>query len=376
MPVNNKYDVCLVCFESPKNDARLLNMARVFVKNSKKVCIIASGEKTDCPQFAKEKIDFYPINLKSQGRFWQKWIKYNTLIKPYIKKTVAPLVIANDFYSLYAARNLAVKFKAKLVYDSREIYSQLGPLHNHPFKQKIISRMENYLIKSVDRILVSGDLDAAYLKKHFGRRIPYTTIMNLPPFFSVDKSQILRQTYGIPDSKIILIYQGVLLKGRGLLPAIRALSYSEDIYLCIIGDGKFKDRLINEAESLKVSKRVIFIGKLDYDSLLQWTASADVGLCFIEPITISYKLALPNKLFECIMAKVPVVASDLPAMKDIVNRFGVGKVLSSESSPEKLALAVKSVYVDHEKYIENCKNAARELCYEAQEDAIMNILNT
>ena len=375
MALTYKYDICFVCFENPKNDARLLNMARVFVKNGKKICIVASGEKGDCKQFAAEKIDFFPIKLKSGVRYWKKWLKYNTLIKTYCKKVTAPIVISNDFYSLFSAKKLAEKFKAKLIYDSREIYSQLGTLQVNPIKQRIFTKLEMYLIKFVDRIIVSGDLDAAYLKKHFGRRIPYSTIMNLPPYSNITRNNKLRSFYGIPDNKIILLYQGVLLNGRGLLPAVRALSFTEDIYLCIIGDGNFKSRIVNEAESLKVSKRVIFTGKLDYDLLPEWTASADVGLCFIEPITISYKLALPNKLFEYIMAKVPVIASDLPAMKDIVNRYAVGKVLSSESSPEKLALAVKSIYADREKLIANCETSAAELNYESQENIIMSILN-
>jgi len=75
----------------------------------------------------------------------------------------------------------------------------------------------------------------------------------------------------------------------------------------LLGDGGYEKTLLNEAKLLKVDKRVIFCGKVDYDLLHEYTCSADAGLCFIQPVSISYQYALPNKLFEYIMAGIPVL---------------------------------------------------------------------
>ena len=52
--------------------------------------------------------------------------------------------------------------------------------------------------------------------------------------------------------------------------------------------------------------------------LLSWVASADVGGVLIQKSTLNHYLSTPNKLFECLAAGVPVVASDFPTMRRIV----------------------------------------------------------
>lgn len=48
------------------------------------------------------------------------------------------------------------------------------------------------------------------------------------------------------------------------------------------------------------------------DQVVHRAAGADVGMCLIEDICLSYRYSLPNKLFETIKAGVPVITADLP----------------------------------------------------------------
>ena len=57
--------------------------------------------------------------------------------------------IAEDAYALRPASKLIKRFDGYLVYDSREIYSALASLHNHPFKQRILTEFEKYYFKKV-----------------------------------------------------------------------------------------------------------------------------------------------------------------------------------------------------------------------------------
>jgi hypothetical protein len=59
---------------------------------------------------------------------------------------------------LYALA-LAVKLANKntvVIYDSREVFSALGPMHNDSFKQNIISQIEKRLIRRVDKFIAIG----------------------------------------------------------------------------------------------------------------------------------------------------------------------------------------------------------------------------
>ena len=53
-------------------------------------------------------------------------------------------------------------------------------------------------------------------------------------------------------------------------------------------------------------------------------ASADVGLCMIEAVSLSDYLCLPNKLFEYAFAGLPVIASKFPDIAKVVEGYGLG----------------------------------------------------
>ena len=78
------------------------------------------------------------------------------------------------------------------------------------------------------------------------------------------------------------------------------------------------------------SDRIHFLGAVNHNELLTYTASADIGLALIENISISYYYALPNKLFEYIMAGVPILSSNLPQMKKVIDDYQVGKYVDPE----------------------------------------------
>jgi glycosyltransferase involved in cell wall biosynthesis len=83
-----------------------------------------------------------------------------------------------------------------------------------------------------------------------------------------------------------------------------------------------------------MKERVKFTGTISQNELLSYTASADIGCVLIENISRSYYYALPNKLFEYIAVGVPVLASKLPQMVQIIDEYGVGKYVDPENRQE------------------------------------------
>ena len=62
----------------------------------------------------------------------------------------------------------------------------------------------------------------------------------------------------------------------------------------------------------------------------------------IQPTTLNHRLTTPNKLFEAMAAGVPVVASDLPGMADIVRETGCG-LLVDPTDPAAIAAALSAI---------------------------------
>lgn len=368
------YDICFVCFEELRADARTINIARTYAKNGKSVAIIAPVHKEDISQYTKDNIDIFAVNVPKKNRFWVKWINFNRRVRKYHKLN-AKAVWANDFYSLYTAVNIAKKRNSQLLYDSREIYSALGPLAENKFKQAVITNFERRLVNKVDNIIVSGPLDAEYLQNHFNTDHPYTIIMNLPPYREYLPSNKIRGELGISNQTKIILYQGLLIKGRGIIPVIRALPYLEDCVFVLIGWGPHLKDFQDVAKALHVDDKLFYLGKKSYDNLFEYTSSADLGIAYIEPITLSYRLALPNKLFEYCMARVPSLVSDLPAMREVLLKHPIGELIEVGAEPTKFAYIIGKILMNSEKYITECDKAANIYAYETQEKQILELID-
>ena len=378
MPINNPlhYDACIIAFGNIKNDARALNIARVLNQMNYRVSIVAFGNDLDKAELLKENIDFFPIKQSIHKRLWRRWLFFIFNFRKLKNDLKSKTYWSEDFYSLYPSIKLQRQFDGKIIYDSREIYSALGPLYKDPIKQKILSFLENKWAGKADSILVSGDLDKTYLEKYFDKKKPVTVVYNYPPYKNVIKNDFLRVNYKIPYSASILLYQGMILKGRGLYKVISSLNFLPDVYFCLLGDGSDIEDLRHFAIDSGLQNRVIFCGKVDYDTLHEITCSADAGVSLIEPISFSYSLALPNKMFEYCMARIPCLTSNLPAMKAIIDQYEIGEYIEHDSKPEDIARKIRLLLTNKDKYKNKCNQAALSLNFGSQMEVIRTIIKT
>ncbi len=152
-----------------------------------------------------------------------------------------------------------------------------------------------------------------------------------------------------------------------LLRAVDLLS--NEHMLLIIGGGDILDRLKDLVATLELHDNVLFLGKLTFEAMMQYTMVADVGICIDKGTNLNYRYSLPNKVFEYIHAEIPLLVSDLPETGKLVRDHGVGTTIASHD-PKEIAQAVQKVCKNKKlqrKYRENAKLAAEELCWEKEE---------
>jgi glycosyltransferase involved in cell wall biosynthesis len=87
--------------------------------------------------------------------------------------------------------------------------------------------------------------------------------------------------------------------------------------LLVIGSGVIETELRQLVEGEQLSDRVVLAGALPSDEALDVVAACDAGLSLIEPISESYALALPSKIFEYMMAGLPVLSSRLVHVEEL-----------------------------------------------------------
>ena len=94
-----------------------------------------------------------------------------------------------------------------------------------------------------------------------------------------------------------------------------------------------------------VSERVRFLPPVAPHEIHRHAVGADVGLATIQATYLSYRYALPNKLFDYLHAGLPIVASDFPDMRALIERYDVGATCDP-ASPRSVAEAIDRVTGD------------------------------
>lgn len=363
--MQNSKKVCIAFLGNALHDSRIVNLTNSLQEDGCKVNVISFDWFILDTAHFDETFTIYKLKKGKVSLFF--YIHFAFLLIKKLIQSRADIYFAEDFYTLPFVTTFAKIRGAKIYYNSRELYAFLGGLRNRPFLQALVRTIEKFFIHKVDLVLTTGYLDSETLEKYYG--IKNTLVIRNNPLFQQPTNKVdFRKLYGLSDDKIILLYQGVLLEGRGIPLILKAIKDLPKTALIILGEGEQKENFKKIAEVFKISERVIFAGSINQKDLINYTAGADIGLSLIENISVSYFHALPNKLFEYIMAGLPVLASDLPQMKQIVEDYQIGEAINIEHS-ENIVSTLKR-WIDNpdvtRKYRENCKLAAKELNWQEE----------
>ena len=365
--------ICLVFLGNPFQDSRITNLSNSLREDGFSVSVIGFDWFSLKENHIEKKLKIFRIYKTKFSLLF--YLQYNLILFKELLKADAHIFFAEDFYTLPLVTFFAKLKSAKVFYNSREIYAYIGGLHSRPNLQRVITSIERFFIKKVDLVMTTGEMDSEFLEKFYS--LPKTTVVRNIPLYQKPTSKVdFRKQYGIASDKMILLYQGVIIPGRGIPIIIEALAKLPNAILVLLGDGDQKENYLNHAKKFGVENRVIFAGSFKQNELINYTAAADVGLSLIENISISYYHALPNKLFEYIMAELPVLSSNLPQMKNIVDTYQVGEVINIDSSDEIVAV-INKWFTDKEllaTYKRNCLPASKELNWQTEYRRLRNDL--
>ncbi|GAA1129360.1 glycosyltransferase [Arthrobacter flavus] len=109
---------------------------------------------------------------------------------------------------------------------------------------------------------------------------------------------------------------------------------------------------------------VTFREPVGYADLVTTLNDYDLGMHLLAPTSFNNKMALPNKLFEYVQARLGIIIGPSPEMARIVNEHDLG-VVSDDFSAESLREVIQSLTAEHvAKYKQNSHNAAEALSSE------------
>lgn len=378
--------VCMHVRGSLRSDGRVMREASALVKEGFAVSIV----DVEREQTGLLEEDFGGIHVKHLAKpHWyipthMPWRLFRSAEK-FIYSTLTMMQMPADIYHAHDINALPTCYIAAmlrrklLIFDAHEL-----PLYDLDHMRWLWLRallrrlLTGILSHCAGIITVSTPIAQEIRIRHHSPAV--SVVRNVPAYQAVSKSNLLRQRLSLGPGVRIALYQGNLQPDRGLDHLIRAAAYLErDIVIVLLGKeiGDTLTQLEALIASEGVTDRVKILPPVPYAELLDWTASADIGLIIYSPArSLNIQMCLPNKLFEYLMAGLPVLATPLEAVADILNTYDVGQIVSS-LVPVDIAAAINTMLQDHavlERMHRNALDAVQhDLCWEEERHQLIRL---
>ncbi|MFN8455564.1 MAG: glycosyltransferase [Anaerolineae bacterium] len=237
-----------------------------------------------------------------------------------------------DVIHIHDLPQLRVGVKAKkqlqipLVYDAHELYAEIGAL-SAAAKQDL-TYLEKQSIPHCYTVITVNPFIAAEMAQRY--QIPQPmVILNaiaLPNGFNpalTAKTAFDGTTPFPPTTKFCFTRVGY--HWIGVCPTVQAMAQVPvSIHLILMGYGEEARHALEKIANETGSAWVHFKEAVSQNELLFWTVSADASIIPYQPIDLNNYYCSPNKLFEFIQAELPIIANDLPFLRQVVHEEGFG----------------------------------------------------
>lgn len=290
------------------------------------------------------------------------------------------VIIAHDLPLLPLAFALREKQGyGKVVLDAHELYDEQLDVLKTKTARRYWRRIEDQYLPRCDGVMTVTQRIAEELQNRHNLTEKPTVLMNACPYTEgFPEKDKLHRLYGIaPDRKIVLC-QGGLAPTRSLEEFIEAWQFMPvpRPALVFLGFGQpdYIAKLRSLIKRLHLEKDV-FVGKaVPPDQVLDYTCGAAIGLISNRGAGINNTDGGPNRLFEYIQARVPVLSYEHNGVRNILNQTGTGWVVRWES-PRQLAEILQRKLLEAENIpLERLDEAAKKFCWENEEPKLLDLI--
>jgi glycosyltransferase involved in cell wall biosynthesis len=250
------------------------------------------------------------------------------------------LWLANDWLMLPVAAAAARAVGGSYIYDSHEFaleeYAQDANWRRN--QRPVAAGIERRHIEGARLVTsVSPDITGE-LKRIYRLSAPTETIRNAPTYE--------RHEFRPTGERIRVLYHGVVAPGRGLEESIDSVSlWRNEFDLTIRGPGSidgYIEKLRERIRARGVEGRVAIVPSVPMTQLVSAATAFDVGLMALPGHSAHNRFALPNKIFEYMMAGLALCVSDLTSMRGVAETSKAG-VLIADVTPLEIAAAINGL---------------------------------
>lgn len=286
------------------------------------------------------------------NRALRRWVAQ---AEPLARARSFDVVHAHDFTALPLGARLARERNVPLVYDAHEFWPGRDR-HGRPtpYQNWQEKRTERRVGATAAEVVTVGPELAQLLEKHFSWR-NVTVVRNTFPMPAPHASP--------PATPTAAVYAGRIGPGRDLESVTAAAPQLGSLRTILVGpaDGGYLAGLPTHDVDVRDA--------LPLDDAVTLLTDSGIALVTLSDKWLNNRIGMPNKLFMAVRAGVPVVASDLPALRRIVTEYGIGR-LYRPGAPGSLAAAVREVQASYGELVAAVARARTELSWERDAEAL------
>lgn len=323
--MNNK--ICHITTAHPAKDMRIFRKECVSLANHGfETHLIVANQKSEYNQG----VQIHNIISPTSNRIQRMWKTTQIAFKKAVE-------IDADLYHFHDPELLPIGKKLKdlgkkVIYDAhedlpRQILSKYYiPKLLRPFISILFEKYENYIVGKLDAILTA----TPFIRDRFLKINQNTVDINNFPDL---------ENFIIPESKDKehdVIYLGLMSKIRGIEEIVKMLEYT-NASLSLIGSFQSKKEELF-VKDMPTWNDVNFLGRKNRKDVADILSKSKIGIVTFLPVP-NHVNAQPNKIFEYMAAGIPVVTSNFPLWKEIVEKYNTG-VCVDPHDPKAIAEAV------------------------------------
>jgi glycosyltransferase involved in cell wall biosynthesis len=205
-----------------------------------------------------------------------------------------------------------------------------------------IGKMVDYIYARCTRIFTTSN---SFVKSIKDRGVPIEKLEYWPQY-AEDFYKPLRENSisEIPDNAFNIIFAGNIGNAQGLdiLPKAAALikdkTLTRKIRFNIVGDGRYKNEMMQLVESMNLGEMFNFIPKQPATRIPEFMAASDAAFLSLTDSPL-FAMTIPAKLQSYMACGIPIIASAAGETDGIINESNAG-VCSSPGNPEQLAQSI------------------------------------
>lgn len=238
-----------------------------------------------------------------------------------------------------------------------------------PIIRAILTRINESVIRKSQKTIITSEGFADYFSK-----LPQNKFYLIPNKVSAEMPKYQDKERRLNIDKVRIGFAGVI-RFESIYHFVKACAdYGKNIEMHLFGIYSDADEWAAKIEQIeKDNKNIIFHGRFSNpDDLPSIYEGIDLVLCTYPP-TLGVKYAEPNKLYEAIYFRCPIIVSEKVFLGDKVNKLNIGYVIDAMDE-NKIRLFLESLNAsDYQSKIDACKSIPQIDCVNRNDDFFKQI---